>query len=156
MNEIDELDADIIKLLQRDGSLTNLSIAEELRTSEATVRRRRARLEQEGYIRLVGSANPVKLGFNFVAIVGVQTLTSHILSVEKTLKKLPEIHFLGLTTGTYDLMLEAWLRSNEDVVRFTTETLANIDGIVRTDVFQFVRLSKYYGWTGGLQGVEES
>jgi Lrp/AsnC family transcriptional regulator for asnA, asnC and gidA len=98
--------------------------------------------------------NPIKLGFNFVTIIGVHAVANRITAVEAALEVLPQVHFLGLTTGGYDLMLEAWLRSLEDLVRFTTETLAGIDGIIRTDVFQFIRLSKYYGWSGILHGME--
>ena len=155
MTIIADIDLHIIRLLLADGSLTNAAIAARLQTSEATVRRRRNRLEQEGYIRLVGSVNPVKLGFNSVAIIGVQAVASRIAAIEQALQKLPEVHLLGLTTGGYDLMLEAWLRSNEDLVRFTTESLARIEGIVRTDVFQFLKLSKFYGWSGALPGIDQ-
>ena len=81
----------IIRLLLADGSLTNAAIAGKLHTSEATVRRRRNRLEQEGYIRLVGSVNPIKLGFNSVAIIGVQAVANRITAVEQAgLKALNE------------------------------------------------------------------
>lgn len=155
MTIIADIDLRIIRLLLANGSLTNAAIASKLQTSEATVRRRRNRLEQEGYIRLVGSVNPIKLGFNSVAIIGVQAIASHVAAVEQALQQLPEVHLLGLSTGGYDLMLEAWLRSSEDLVRFTTESLARIEGIVRTDVFQFLKLSKYYGWSGSLPGIDQ-
>jgi Lrp/AsnC family transcriptional regulator for asnA, asnC and gidA len=156
MTIIAETDLRIIRLLLADGALTNAAIAARLQTSEATVRRRRNRLEQEGYIRLVGSVNPIKLGFNCVAVIGVQAVANRIAAIEQALQKLPEIHLLGLSSGGYDLMLEAWLRSNEDLVRFTTESLARIDGIVRTDVFQFLKLSKFYGWSGTLPAIDQS
>lgn len=155
MTIIAEIDLRIIRLLLANGALTNAAIASKLQTSEATVRRRRNRLEQEGYIRLVGSVNPIKLGFNSVAIIGVQAVASRVASVEQALQRLPEVHLLGLSSGGYDLMLEAWLRSSEDLARFTTESLACIEGIVRTDVFQFLKLSKYYGWSGSLPGLDQ-
>ncbi|ODT14400.1 MAG: hypothetical protein ABS57_15865 [Mesorhizobium sp. SCN 65-12] len=86
-----------------------------------------------------------------VAIIGVQIPVSRILSVESEIKKLPEVHFLGLSTGKYAMMLEVWLRSNEDLVKFTTEKLSSIDETMKVDVFQFVRISKYYGWAGDLR-----
>ena len=153
MTEIDEIDGLIVKILQGDGSITNLAIAEELNLSEATVRRRRTRLEQEGFIRRVGVvADPLKLGFSVVAIIGVQVPVSRILSVETEIKKLPEVHFLGLSTGKYAMMLEVWLRSNDELVKFTTEKLSSIDKSIQVEIFQFVRISKYYGWAGDLRG----
>jgi Lrp/AsnC family transcriptional regulator for asnA, asnC and gidA len=145
-----DLDTKIVEFLRLDGTLTNANISERLGVSEATIRRRRQRLEDEGYIRIIASANPIKLGYKIVAIIGVQAVKSKVLTVEAQLRALPQIRFLGLTTGHYDLMLEAWLRSNDEVVQFTTEALGRIDGILRTDIFQFLRLTKYYGWSGDL------
>jgi Lrp/AsnC family transcriptional regulator, regulator for asnA, asnC and gidA len=150
MSDNGDIDRQIVEFLRRDGTLTNAAICEKLGVSEATVRRRRQRLEEEGYIRIIASANPIKLGYKIVAIIGVQAIKSKVLSVESQLRSLPEVHFLGLTTGHYDIMLEAWLRSNDEVVQFTTEALGRIDGILRTDIFQFLRLTKYYGWSGDL------
>jgi Lrp/AsnC family transcriptional regulator, regulator for asnA, asnC and gidA len=150
VSENADIDARIVEFLRLDGTLTNATISERLGVSEATIRRRRQRLEDEGYIRIIASANPIKLGYKIVAIIGVQAIKSKVLTVEAQLRPLPQIHFLGLTTGHYDLMLEAWLRSNDEVVQFTTEALGRIDGILRTDIFQFLRLTKYYGWSGDL------
>lgn len=150
MTKIDKVDLKITEILQQDASLTNLAISEQLHVSEATIRRRRTRLEEEGFIRIVCSANPTKLGFKVAVIIGVQAIKSRVLDVEKELRALPEVQFLGLTTGHYDLMLEAWLRSNAELIKFTTSTLGNVEGILRTDIFQFLRLSKYHGWTGGI------
>ncbi len=159
MTIIAELDLRIIRLLLADGIADECAAAIAAQAARPlellAVRRRRNRLEQEGYIRLVGSVNPVKLGFNSVAIIGVQAVANRIAAVELALQKLPEVHLLGLCTGGYDLMLEAWLRSNDDLVRFTTESLARIEGIVRTDVFQFLKLSKFYGWSGTLPAIDQ-
>ena len=94
-------------------------------------------------------ADPTRLGFQAAAIIGIQAQANRIIAIEAELKKIDDIQFLGLTTGRYDLMMEVWLRSaNEDIVKFTTETLAKIDGVIRMDVFVMTRLSKYSGWSG--------
>lgn len=147
MTKIDELDRQIIELLQNDGSLTNVALAQLLDTSEATVRRRRTRLEAEDVIRVVAVADPFKLGFEIMAIIGVQTQRSKLAHVEQALKGMPQVRFLGVTLGAYDLMLEAWFRTNDELLAFVTERLAQIEGITRTESFQIMRLSKYtYDW----------
>jgi Lrp/AsnC family transcriptional regulator for asnA, asnC and gidA len=147
MTKIDIIDQKIIAFLQDDGTLTNAEIAEQIDTSEATVRRRRARLQAEDVIRVVAVADPFKLSFNIMSIIGIQVQSGHITQVERALKDLPEVRFLGVTLGAYDLMLEAWFKTNEELLQFITVTLAAIEGIQRTESFQILRLSKYtYDW----------
>ena len=59
MPENEDIDLQIVEFLRRDGTLTNAAISEKLGVSEATIRRRRQRLEDEGYIRIIASANPM-------------------------------------------------------------------------------------------------
>ena len=147
MTKIDELDRRIIELLQSDGMLKNVVIAEQLSTSEATVRRRRARLQANDVIRVVAVADPFKLGFNIMAIIGVRIEQGYLKDVEKALNSMPEVRFLGVVLGAYDIMLEAWFKSSDEFLNFVTVTLAEIKGITRTESFQVMRLSKYtYDW----------
>jgi len=144
---IDNLDRKIIEQLQNDGTQSNVSIAAQLNTSEATVRRRREKLEKNDIIRVVAVANPFKLGIEIMAIIGIQTQQNKATSVEEALIEMPQVRFLGMTLGTYDLMLEAWFMTTDDLLAFVTDTLAQIDGITRTESFQIMRLSKYtYDW----------
>ncbi len=152
MTNIDETDHRIIEFLLREGPVANLVVATALDISEATVRRRRTRLEKDGIIKFVCAADPAKLGFRTAAIIGIKAEASRILAVEAALKEIEEIQFLGLTTGGYDLILEAWVRTPDSVVDFTTDTLARIEGVIRVDVFVMTRLSKYSGWSGLFGG----
>jgi len=144
---MDDIDLKMIELLQDDGTLTNAEIARRLGISDATVRRRRARLREEDVMRVVAVADPFKLGFNIIAIIGVQVAKNGLRDVEQALMTMPEVRFLGVTLGTYDLMLEAWFRSSDELLHFVTVTLVGIEGIERTESFQIMRLSKYtYDW----------
>jgi Lrp/AsnC family transcriptional regulator for asnA, asnC and gidA len=144
---LDAIDRSIVELLQEDGNLPNVEIARRLEISETTVRRRRAQLHEDDVIRVVAVANPFKLGFNIVTIIGVQTQKNRLSSVEETLREMPQVRFLGVTLGAYDLMLEAWFQSTDELLRFVTVDLATIEGITRTESFQIMRLSKYtYDW----------
>jgi Lrp/AsnC family transcriptional regulator for asnA, asnC and gidA len=147
MTKLDTIDNKIVAFLQDDGTLTNAEIALRLGTSEATIRRRRSRLQDDDIIRIVAVADPFKLGFEVIAIIGVQTQSGHLGQVEQALTEMPEVRFLGVTLGTYDLILEAWFRSNDELLHFITVTLAELEGIQRSESFQIMRLSKYtYDW----------
>jgi Lrp/AsnC family transcriptional regulator, regulator for asnA, asnC and gidA len=151
----DRIHRAIVELLQENGNLSNVEIARRLSISEDTVRRRRTYLHEDDVIRVVAVANPFKPGYRIMAFIGVQTQKTLLSSVEQTLQEMPEVRFLGVTLGTYDLMLEAWFKSNDELLRFVTVDLATIQGITRTESFQIMRLSKYtYDWGQPTAGGE--
>lgn len=56
--EIDEIDRKIIDLLQNDGRVPFLTIANQLGLAEGTIRRRVARLLDEKVLEIVGVTDP--------------------------------------------------------------------------------------------------
>ncbi len=144
---IDETDQQIIACLQESGRQTNTDIAGKLGLSESTVRKRIDRLLSDGTIKIVGVADPLKLGYSVVAIIGIQCLPSRLREVESAVGQLEEFRFIGLTTGAYDFVAEAWFRSVGDLQRFLTEKLAPIEGIQRIETNHVLKMIRYaYDW----------
>ena len=63
-NRLDPLDCRMIRLLQKDGRMSNTAMAQALGVSEYTVRTRLKRILESGIIRIVAVANPIDLGFH--------------------------------------------------------------------------------------------
>jgi Lrp/AsnC family transcriptional regulator for asnA, asnC and gidA len=132
---------------QENARLTHSVLARQLGVSEATVRRRIEKLIEKDVIRIRAVADPFKLGFAVIVIIGLWVEKSYLRQAEEYVCALPEARFVGVTMGSCDLKLEAWFRSREEMVCFMTETLANVPGIGRSDSFEVTRLSKYtYDW----------
>ena len=70
--KLDPVNRRIIEILQREGRCPYTSIARELGISEAAVRARVQRLTDAGVLDVVAVTNPLKLGFDVMALVGVQ------------------------------------------------------------------------------------
>jgi Lrp/AsnC family transcriptional regulator for asnA, asnC and gidA len=150
MSDLDKTDRQLVEILQDDARRTNLEIGEMLGVSGVTVKRRIDSLIDREVIRVVAVANPFKIGYGLIVIIGLRVDRSRLQQVEKHVSELGQVRFLGVTMGHYDLMLEAWFRTNEDMVRFMTDTLASVPGIDSADSFQVIRLSKYtYDWGKG-------
>ena len=66
-----DLDVAILSYLKQDGRTAFTFIAQELGVAEGTVRKRVARLIEEGIIEIKAVVDPFKVGMNFVAIIGV-------------------------------------------------------------------------------------
>src|SRR5688572_15504844 len=68
---LDDLDKAIIKCLQLDGRRPYAQIGRELKVPEATVRQRAERLISRGIVQVVGVTDPLAMGFQQPAFIGL-------------------------------------------------------------------------------------
>lgn len=130
---LDKTEEAIIKLLQQDGRMSFVDMAEQVGVTEGTIRRKFYRLVEEGIIRTGAAIDPFLIGFQTPAVVGLNVETNLINEVVDALKDLPRIRQLMLTTGTFDIMFTGYFSSNRELADFVTEDLANIKGITNTN-----------------------
>ncbi|MFI5200384.1 MAG: Lrp/AsnC family transcriptional regulator, partial [Candidatus Limnocylindrales bacterium] len=71
-DDVSALDKRIIEHLQEDGRRAFTQIAHDLGVSEAAVRARTNRLVDRGILQIVGVTDPLKLGFQQMAMVGIR------------------------------------------------------------------------------------
>ena len=147
MSDIDNLDREIIAILQKDGRIPYLEIARQLGTPESTVRRRAERLVKEGVIRIAAVANPFKVGLPIVVLIGVDVELQSLKEVADHLAAIPEVRYVGYSTGAHDLIIEALFPSNETLYLFLTEKLAQVKGIHKTETSIQLHIAKRsYEW----------
>ena len=102
--DVSELDKRIIEHLQADGRRPFTQIALDLGVSEAAVRARTNRLIDRGILQVVGVTDPLKLGFHQMAMVGVRCESDRLVAVAEELAAMPEVDYVVITAGTYDLL----------------------------------------------------
>jgi Lrp/AsnC family transcriptional regulator for asnA, asnC and gidA len=152
IRKIDKTDSNIIKMLQKDGRLSNTTIAKKLGVSEATVRARLSRLVNEEYIQIVAVGNPIKLGFDIVGMIRFEIDLSKVDSIIRELKKLKPIWFIVQTTGNIDIHAEFNIRSLYELKELITKKINKIDGIIRTDTALILEYAKReYTWGTALE-----
>lgn len=139
---LDEFDREIIRLLQKDGRMPFLTIANQLGLAEGTVRRRVAKLLDEELLRIVGIANPFKVGLQTVAIVGLKVDRGKIEKIAKALSALTEVRYVALSTGNFDLVIEVVVASNDELLTFLVDTLRQIPGINNTGTSIVLKVAK--------------
>jgi Lrp/AsnC family transcriptional regulator for asnA, asnC and gidA len=76
---IDERDMKIIEILRENARTPHTEIAARLGVAESTIRNRVRALEEEGVIQqYTVVTDPAKLGYNSVALVGIDVEPSHL------------------------------------------------------------------------------
>lgn len=146
-DDISELDKRIIEHLQQDGRRPFTQIAAELAVSEAAVRARTNRLVERGILQIVGVTDPLKLGFHQQALIGVRCERDRLIEVAEAVADFPEVDYVVITAGTYDLLIETVCEDNEALLTFLADRLRRIDGVRDTETFVYLRMVKQtYQW----------
>jgi Lrp/AsnC family transcriptional regulator, regulator for asnA, asnC and gidA len=139
---LDQTDVDIIRMLQADARRPNTDIARRLGVAETTVRNRIERLTREGVVQCGAWTDPLKIGYQTYAIIQIQVAPPRLEKVAQVLAELPEVFFLGVATGGFDIVAAAVFRSNEHLYELMTKRFARIAGIQRTSTLGIVRIVK--------------
>lgn len=146
-DDVSALDKRIIEHLQQDGRRPFTQIATELGVSEAAVRARTNRLVERGILQIVGVTDPLKLGFQQMAMIGVRCERDKLVEVAEEVATFPEVDYLVITAGTYDLLIETVCEDNEALLAFLTDRLRAVDGVRDTETFVYLRMVKQtYQW----------
>lgn len=127
---VDQTDLKILGLLQADGSLTFTEIARRLGLNESTVRKRVMALREGGVIRkFTLIIDPAKIGFNTVAIVGIDVEPSKLLEAAQRLCEIDEVKWVATSTGDHMIMTEIWARDGRELSKIISGSIGKIEGI---------------------------
>lgn len=138
-NDLDEVDRNILKLLQKDASLTNKEIAYKINKSIATIHERIKRLKDQGYIqRVVAILDRKKINRSLIAFSQVQ-LNDHtadtLHNFEHAVAKFPEVMECFQMTGTFDFLLRIATSDMEAYHEFYRNKLATLLNITTVQSF---------------------
>jgi Lrp/AsnC family transcriptional regulator for asnA, asnC and gidA len=140
-DDLSPLDKRIIEHLQADGRRPFTQIAADLKVSEAAVRARTNRHVERGILQIVGVADPDALGFQ-QALIGIRCQPGKLLEVAEALAGMPEVDYVVVTTGRFDVLIETVAEDNEGLLRFLADRLQRVDGVRDTETFSYLRLVK--------------
>jgi Lrp/AsnC family transcriptional regulator, regulator for asnA, asnC and gidA len=144
---IDELDRKIVALLQQKGRMSNVDIAREVHVTEATIRKRLERLLSEDVIRIVAIPNHDQVGFPIETIISLQVELLQLEVVSKAIGEMEPVRWVKLTTGEYDVIFDAVFRADEELLRFLTDQVATIPGVIKTATSHVLRqVRSIYEW----------
>ena len=156
MFQPDELDLAILEMLRSDGRKPYTEIAQALSVSEGTVRNRVARMVEKGVMQIVGLIDPVRMGYDAPAMIGVNLHNADVEEVARQIARFPEVSYLIMVSGGFDLMVEVICRDREHFTQFLNQKLRKVPGVAQTQSFFILRTIKMaYGADPYFHPTEE-
>jgi Lrp/AsnC family transcriptional regulator, regulator for asnA, asnC and gidA len=131
-SKIDELDRQIIAILQQDGRASNVDIARRVGVTEATIRKRLDRLLTQKVIRITAVPDHVQMGLPIETVISLQLDMGNLEQIVGPLIAVTNVRSIKITTGEYDVILNAFFASEQELFRFLTDTIAKIPGVRKT------------------------
>ena len=130
---LDETDRRILRVLQKDGRITNADLSERVNLSPSACHRRVQRLEEDGFIAaFVALLDARKLGRPTTVYVEI-TLISQAEDVldafERGVARVPDLLECHLMAGSADYLLKIMVEDTEDFARIHRQHLSRLPGV---------------------------
>ncbi len=134
MTTFDQFDASILNELQRNGSLSNVELADTIGLSESACLRRVKNLEAKGIITHYAAHLDEKLvglpGTVFVRVSLLSQREDQLLRFEDAVSHVPEVMECYLMSGDVDYIVRVVVKDAPDYERIH-HTLTNLPGVDR-------------------------
>jgi Lrp/AsnC family transcriptional regulator for asnA, asnC and gidA len=142
---LDDISKEIIEQLQQDGRRSYASIGKAVGLSEAAVRQRVQRLLDAGAMQIVAVTDPMTLGFRRQTMIGIRC-SGELEQVADQLAGMPEIDYVVITAGSFDLLIEAVCEDDDQLLEILGRVRA-IPCVTATETFVYLKLRKQtYSW----------
>ncbi len=143
---LDRIDIKILDLLQQDGKISNIKLAEAVNLSATAALARVQKLTLEGYILgFEAKLNPELLDANFVVFVEIlldKTTPNALEDFSDAVKDYPEIVACHMISGGFDFLIKIRCKNMEDFRRIAGQTLWQLPGLKETRSYPVMEVIK--------------
>ena len=144
---LDKTDRRILRVLQSDGRISNLKLAEAVHLSPAAVLERVKRLQREGFILgYEARLNPARLGAGllvFVEILLDRTVHDVMQSFKAAVQVRPEILEAHLVAGGFDYLLKTRVADMAAYREFIGTVIWTLPGVRETRTYAVMEEVKH-------------
>jgi len=139
MPDIDRIDRRILSILQVEGRIAAVELAERVGLSPTTTGERLKRLQKDGYV--VGYAarlDPLKLGFGLLVFVEVlldKTTPDVFDKFATAVRGAPEVLECHMVAGGFDYLVKTRVADMTAFRRFLGDVLLSLPGVKETRTY---------------------
>ena len=146
ISTLDRTDIKILDILQKDGKISNVKLAEEVNLSATAVLARVQKLSNEGYILgYEAKLNPELLNSNFVVFVEIlldKTTPNVLDSFSDAVVQYPEIMACHMISGGFDFLVKIRCKNMEEFRRISGQILWQLPGVKETRSYPVMEVIK--------------
>lgn len=139
LDSLDKFDIRLLQVLQHDGRISVVDLAEKIGLSKSPCLKRLRRLEKEGFIRgYRADIDPLKVKQNHLVYVQVKLSSTKVKDLDDfntAVQDIPQIVSCHMMAGGYDYLLKIRTRNMQEYRAFLGEVLANLPGVHQTSSF---------------------
>lgn len=152
---VDRVDQAIIESLQANGRESFRRIAARAGVAEATVRAHYARLCEDDILQVTGVTNPLGLGFDAQALVGVKVAGTPG-PVADEVASWDEASYVVIAAGRFDVLVELVCEDRHHLLEVTNR-IRSVENVVSTETFPYFQLVKQvYAWGARLSAEAQA
>lgn len=139
MSEIDRIDQKILKLLQEDGRITTVDLAEKVGLSPTAASERVKRLFREGFVLgFRAMLDPKKLGRGLLVFIEVtldKTTSDVFERFGESVRRAPEVLECHMVAGGFDYLVKTRVEDMAAYRKFLGDVLLALPGVKETRTF---------------------
>ena len=143
VQQLDRTDRVILRVLQRDASISNVALARKVNLSPAACLRRVERLKSSGLIRgIVALLNPARLDAGTLVLIGVvldRSTPDSFADFEKSAQRVSGCMECHVVTGEFDYFLLIRTKDAEGFNRLHAEQLLYLPGVRQIRTFMVLK-----------------
>lgn len=132
---LDHMDKNIIHALQQHAQTPYITIAQSMGVSEGTIRNRIRQMLEAKVFAFTIQRNPRYDGENVAVLIGIRTWINDQDAVARQLQTFDAVFYVGVFTGSHNLLLRASFATNDDLVAFLHSDLVGVPGIQDMDLW---------------------
>ena len=139
MQDIDRTDRTILGILQREGRIANLELADRIGLSATATSERTRRLIRDGYVTGFGArVDPHRLGFGLLVFVEVlldRTSPDVFDAFAAQVRRAGEVLECHLVAGGFDYLIKSRVKDMAAYRRFLAEVILPLPGVRETRTY---------------------
>lgn len=134
----DAIDKKIVAELKINGRVSYKNIAKKLDLSDGTIRLRTTKMIEKNFLKISASINPFFYENSITAMIGMKLERRDHTIIMKKISELKGVTSVINLTGRYDILVEVFFNSREELRSFLVEDMDKVGRILSSETFIFL------------------